>query len=322
MSGFVKIPRDLLTRALASTKGRLTGEQALLWLTLEASWAERDYDINGTSVRVGRGQLACSVRYLAQAWRWPRNTVFNFLKRLQAAGLINRKLVRLRDTRGTSTRTPISLITICNYECSPKEQTAIGTSTGALPGRIRDETEEYKNIKDICADSKPGKERKRNPRKEGFDASSVSPHFEAFIAAYPKRQGGQGWTNAKKLFVAAVKSGEDPAAIVRGASGYAASLPRDSLNTKYVKMAETFLRQQMWKEFQPPPEDVVAVRFKATPGSAQFEAWKSHYASIGQVFMVKLVKQRELESRPWSFESEWPPGYQPPAPKLVVGGSP
>src|SRR5262245_8021216 len=148
MSGFIKIPRGLLKRALDSNKGRLTGEEALLWLTLEASWAERDYDINGMQIRVQRGQLACSIRCLAKAWKWPRVTVFDFLKRLQNNGLIRTKPVSIPDTYRTPTRTPISLITICNYECAPTEQIPIRTPVRQLPDSNPDETEEEKNIKE------------------------------------------------------------------------------------------------------------------------------------------------------------------------------
>src|SRR5215831_19306242 len=76
------------------------------------------------------------------------STAFDFLKRLQNNGLIRTKPVSIPDTYRTPTRTPISLITICNYECDPKEQIPIRTPVRQLPDSNPDETEEEKNIKE------------------------------------------------------------------------------------------------------------------------------------------------------------------------------
>lgn len=58
--------------------------------------------------------------------------------------------------------------------------------------------------------------------------------------------------------------------------------------------------------------------FRAAPGTAEFRAWKADSVDKNPPLARELAK-RELENRPFEFESQWPPGYQPPAPKLAVG---
>jgi len=50
-----------------------------------------------------------------------------------------------------------------------------------------------------------------------------------------------------------------------------------------------------------------AAVFLMMPESLQFQAWKTHYSDIGKTGMVRQLNQREMEGRPWPFESEWPP---------------
>ncbi|MGB8893222.1 MAG: DUF1376 domain-containing protein [Pseudolabrys sp.] len=63
-----------------------------------------------------------------------------------------------------------------------------------------------------------------------------------------------------------------------------------------------------------------AVTFDSYPGAPEFQAWKTHYLDTNQQALVRLLNQRELEGRAYPFESQWPPGYQSPALKLVAGG--
>ena len=57
------------------------------------------------SVRLKRGQLAVSERFLAERWAWGKTMVRNFLKRLTKEGSIE-----------TNSEQGITVITICNYE--------------------------------------------------------------------------------------------------------------------------------------------------------------------------------------------------------------
>jgi hypothetical protein len=48
--------------------------------------------------------------------------------------------------------------------------------------------------------------------------------------------------------------------------------------------------------------------FSATPGSAEFSAWRTFARDSGKQSLVRLLDQRELEGRAFEFESQWPPG--------------
>ncbi len=71
--------------------------------------------------------------------------------------------------------------------------------------------------------------------------------FEEFWKAYPKREGANPKTPARKSFDAALKSGVDPPAIIAGARAYAAD-PSTKIGTSYVAQAVTWLKQKRWED--------------------------------------------------------------------------
>ena len=52
---------------------------AWAWLIEHAAWKPRDYRIGSKVVRLERGQLVASLRYLATAWGWKKDRVRRFL---------------------------------------------------------------------------------------------------------------------------------------------------------------------------------------------------------------------------------------------------
>ena len=83
----------------------------------------------------------------------------------------------------------------------------------------------------------------------------VSLEFEKFRRAYPKRTGSQGWPEAQKFFDKAVKAGTAPADLIAAAQKFCESLPKDTAGTKFVPMAEKWMRKELWREFLPTEED-------------------------------------------------------------------
>src|SRR6516164_7155197 len=72
--------------------------------------------------------------------------------------------------------------------------------------------------------------------------------FEQFWKEYPKREGANPKAPARKAFLAAVKAGTDPQAIIAGASNYAAA-PSTKIATPYVAQAVTWLHQHRWEDY-------------------------------------------------------------------------
>jgi hypothetical protein len=128
--------------------------EAWIWLIEHAAWAPRVKVVGRARISIVRGQYACSLRYLATAWRWEEPKVRRFLAALRSDGMIN----ALSDAHSTT-------ITICNYdkyqssELAPDAVTdaAIDAVTDAGPTRDRRTTDaKQKEVKE-GKESKNGK---------------------------------------------------------------------------------------------------------------------------------------------------------------------
>lgn len=76
--------------------------------------------------------------------------------------------------------------------------------------------------------------------------------FQKFWTEYPKREGSNPKEPARKKFVAAVKSGAEPEAIIRGVVAYADEQKQlGKIGTTYVAQAVTWLNQQRWNDYAP-----------------------------------------------------------------------
>lgn len=84
------------------------------------------------------------------------------------------------------------------------------------------------------------------------DATRPDETFDEFLKVYPKRDGANPKTPARKKFLAAVKSGVDPQAIIGAARRFAAEArERGQIGTPYVPQAMTWLSQQRWGDYAP-----------------------------------------------------------------------
>ena len=133
MSGTVNIARDIW-HDTAFKRQPFTEREAFVWLIMEASYKAREKRVGSVCVRLDRGQLASSIRFMAEAWDWQKSTVDRFLKRLQN-----------RDMIGTDSGTGLTVITICKYDeyqSKPREngtdETEKRDSSGTAAGQQRD----------------------------------------------------------------------------------------------------------------------------------------------------------------------------------------
>ena len=129
--------------------------------------------------------------------------------------------------------------------------------------------------------SSPEKRREEN-KKEKDPCAVVKPtrtdeKFEEFWKSLPKRDGANPKEPARKLFEAAVKSGEDPEAIIAGARQCARAESKNA-GTPYIPQAVKWLRDKRWRDYgqqiaeQGAPFDWEAVvKLKATIG-----VWSKH----------------------------------------------
>jgi hypothetical protein len=127
-----------------------------------------------------------------------------------------------------------------------------------LEGRGKEEEKK----KDTCAVVKP---------------TRTDEKFEEFWKSLPKRDGANPKEPARRLFEAAVKSGEDPEAIIAGARQCARAESKNA-GTPYIPQAVKWLRDKRWRDYgqqiaeQGAPFDWEAVvKLKATIG-----VWSKH----------------------------------------------
>jgi len=126
-----------------------TEREAWMWLIAEAAWKPRGRRIGRVVVSLGRGQLAASLRFMAERWQWNKDKVDRFLERLRVCDMIE-----------TAAATGITVITIRNYDTYQKVSlpyaTAAATTNETATRQQRDKTENIKNIeRDDGGDARP-----------------------------------------------------------------------------------------------------------------------------------------------------------------------
>jgi len=83
-----------------------TEREAWLWLIENSAYEDTTVSLKGHPMRVSRGSLSYSLRYLAKAWGWnDPERVRRYLSRLEQWGMI-----------AVRSATRQNIITICNYE--------------------------------------------------------------------------------------------------------------------------------------------------------------------------------------------------------------
>ncbi len=132
VNGTVNIARSLFLDE-AFKDQPFTEREAFMWMVMEASWKDRTKRVGSVVVDLKRGQLAASIRFMADAWGWEKSTVDRFLKRLEK-----------RDMIGTDSGTGLSVITIRKYNEYQGGNSSSGTgeieerdSSGTASGQTR-----------------------------------------------------------------------------------------------------------------------------------------------------------------------------------------
>lgn len=132
--GVFAVDRGIWDHPVLQSKDPFSRREAWLWLLSEATWKERSLYREGRRIVVNRGQLAHSIRFIAEAWGWPKSNVARFLEALKTDTMI-----------GTEIGTGLTIITICNYDeyqkVSLPKRDSSGTENGTQTGQQRDKLE-------------------------------------------------------------------------------------------------------------------------------------------------------------------------------------
>jgi hypothetical protein len=233
--------------------------KTLAWLSLiaDAAWSQRTVIRDRQIVRLERGQLAASHRFLAERWDWEHHRVARFLELLTTLGMIRRHKV------GT-----IGVITITNYESyqapeparhprgirapqteAPNEapencETADGTGVYAIEQSVSEAANEA--LTPHGSSENRGKTNKqiKESKTPSFAMTDreIGSAFDSWWKAYPKKQAkGQ----ARKAYAAAIKKATVDQ-LEKGAERYAAE--RAGQDDKYTKHPATWLNGECWAD--------------------------------------------------------------------------
>jgi hypothetical protein len=190
-------------------KEPFTERTAWIWLIEEAAWKTARRRVGAVIVDVQRGQLAASVRFLAEAWGWSKSRVERFLGRLTNEQMI-----------GTHAGTGVTIITICNYD---KYQA--GPDIGETPTET-----EARQDRDSSGTNK----------NEVNEVKNLSLEFDAWWQLCPRKVSkGQ----AQKAFRRA-RATTDLQTLIAGMKRYAADMAGQ--DPQFIKHPGTWLNGQCW----------------------------------------------------------------------------
>jgi hypothetical protein len=92
-------------------------------------------------------------------------------------------------------------------------------------------------------------EDRKGKEKDIRSASPPSADFENFRKSYPKRTGNYGWKAAEKKYLALVKTGVDPKAILAALERFKEDLRKmNRIGTEFVPMPASWLNQEDFSE--------------------------------------------------------------------------
>lgn len=208
----------------------LTEREAWQWLIGEASFKDRTKRIGSVVLKLERGQVAASLRFMADKWQWSEARVRRFLKRLKTDAMID-----------AASDAGITVITVCNYNkyqrvSLPRDAVNDAQSDAAA-------TQQRRKVEDT--------EDKETDILEGARASAVpaisdgwpADYREQFWQRYPNKV-GKPKALAKLDGIRRRAVLVDFTEIIAGLDRYIRTKPPDRawLNP------ETFLNQERWAD--------------------------------------------------------------------------
>lgn len=139
MSGYIAIQRGLLEHHIFADEP-FTEREAWIWLIEQAAWKKQRIRLDGRPAILGRGEVAHSLRFMAEAWQWHHLRVRRFLLRLASEGMIEIAKENCAKNETPSYR-KTQRLTICNYDKyqSPRNSDETENETSAKQQRNKEE---------------------------------------------------------------------------------------------------------------------------------------------------------------------------------------
>jgi len=233
--GVFAIDRGVWDHPMFRTRDPFSRREAWLWLISSAVWKSRTVFVDGKRVELSRGQLAFSIRFMAEQWNWSKSSVERFLVALKTETMIE-----------TDTGHGVTIITICKYteyqRVSLPDRDSNRDNSGTSAGHERDKEENKENKESIAVAAEA-------PAKSG---SLVTPEALALtekllvIAGHDPAFWPPGWCGAPMRVQTWIDQGWKPeiiVAVVTGVSARKRGPPANSVNFFEKPIAEEHARQ-------------------------------------------------------------------------------
>ena len=144
--GYIKLYRSLFEHEFFRP-GRFSEREAFTWMIKEAAWKPRSRRVGQFFVELERGELAASLRHLADVWMWEVGAVRGYLARCEKAEMLS-----TRSDKG------ITVVSVCNYDYYQGDDGSDSTvddnvpaqsqhSPSTAPARSQHKTEEGKKVR-------------------------------------------------------------------------------------------------------------------------------------------------------------------------------
>ncbi len=261
----------------AFAKEPFTEREAWMWLISEASWKRRRYRAGDYVVDLERGQLAASIRFMAEAWRWSKSRVDRFLGRLRAD-----RMIFTCSKTGTHTGTGITVVSICKYDEYQRVSLPDGVSHGTDAGQMRDRKEDTKDIKD----------------KEVRVAGASAPRPRATRLE-------KGWKPNEEDAAYAIDRGFVRAEVIRIAEDFhdywAAKSGQGATKTDWPLTWKRWVRSEADKQKKSRLKPISEIGFYASFGSPELDAWDAYHRKN------KGNNCPRDKRGGWTFPTRWPP---------------
>lgn len=204
-----------------------TEREAWQWLFGEASFKTRTKRIGSVVLQLTRGQIAASLRFMADKWQWSEPRVRRFLKRLKSDAMID-----------AATDAGITVITICNYNkyqrvSLPRDAAPDATSDAAATQQRR-KVEDTEDKEDISQGA-------RAPEVPAVGDGWPADYREQFWQQYPNKVGKP---RALAKLDSIRKRRCEWLTILDGLDRYIRTKPPD----RQWLNPETFLNQERWAD--------------------------------------------------------------------------
>jgi hypothetical protein len=282
MAGYVRLHRQIQTHWVWD--GPACPGRAWMDLVMLAAYAPHTVSIKGEPVVLGRGDLAASVRFLAQRWKWGLGKTAKFLRALE----VDRMLFKKRNGSGNGSPSVFSIVNYDIYQTDdPPERNGSGNASGTVAERSRTET---KKVKKVNKEPSPGLE--TNSAQEPHPGQDLT--FDGYLKRF-QPEGQQILRQTVAAIATTRKSGRIASSVVNRLAQELAGYP----DTVVLRSCRTYLTRDYAGEGRDERYLLGIVRGEAKRGSVNGTGVPhAETKTPGQLAIERAIRaeQAELEA--------------------------